>query len=215
MSKAMTITATEWDRIFEEHARLIEEELDAPPVQLPQELVIPVAPTKWSTRLEGGCPACVAKHLSQAITLADRYMISGNSEDPQVWIQRAVILDHESRHGYPGHKRLAIGCLANAEMRSVAFQARQIREARLSYEKDNLSGLVIATEACGKVGDTIGRSTVVWAHIEEAIAELPHADGENRLALQNLYDIPWPAIDEKFVPEVSRILKNVVEIYEL
>ena len=28
----------------------------------------PIIPTqKWSTRLEGGCPACVAKHLSLAI----------------------------------------------------------------------------------------------------------------------------------------------------
>jgi hypothetical protein len=102
-----------------------------------------------------------------------------------------------------------------AEMLSHAAAARQIRKARLHYEKESMSGLAISPEACGKVGDTIGRSTRVWAHIEEAIAELPHCDSENRIALENLYDMPWPMIDEKFVPEVSRILKNVVATYEL
>ena len=168
---------------------------------------------KWSTRLEGGCPACAAKHLSQAIVLADRDMISGHPNDPFVWLSRALILDQESRFGYPGHRFLAIGCLANAEKWSRSHLARLIRDARVAYNKGgSLPHLLLQVKPDG--GQPHEDSVMVWAHIEEAIAELPPGD-ENRTDLRNHYDLPWPRINEKFVPTVTGILKNVVETYEL
>ena len=186
-----------------------------PPVQVPGE-------TKWSTRLEGGCPACAAKHLAQSIVLAETGLVGyGRDADSHVWLWRAFILDHESRHGYPGHKWLAIGCLANAEVCFGQHMAEIVREKRLYYTNSRSPGLLetifepVLKDHLDFTGSSISRARMktftFWAHIEEAMAELPAVDDENRNLLEALRDGPIA----KIVPEVSRILKNVVETYAL
>ena len=185
--------------------------------------IISVIPTKWSTRLEGGCPACVAKHLSQVILLVEFHQKHQDDMMPSqvdVYLARSVILDEEARAGYRGHKLHAAGCMALAEslLRRENFQgpADIIRELRLEYTAGKISTLTFAL--WGKVYPLMPNprtapelvKAVAWAHLSEALAELPACDFENRKAI-NMVLGGTPGT----VSEVSRILKSVVETYEL
>lgn len=173
-----------------------------------------IAPTKWSTRLDGGCPACVAKHLAQAILLLEEVgKLEMRSGTVLVMALRAVILDHESRNGYPGHKWLAAGMLANAEMEALSTGlSGRIREIRLDYVASGASPLADSVYDLIKVSVSQRREAMALAHIWEAIAELPVTDAENREALRRVGCL---LSDDPVVPEVSRILKAVVETYAL
>ena len=179
---------------------------------------------KWSTRLEGGCPACVVKHLSQAILLVE--MLHRENQDDllpartDVYLARAVILDEESRAGYSGHKFLAAGCMAQAEslLRRENFQspADLVRGVRLEYTEGKISTLDHALQDRVFSLMPIPRTrperlkAIAWAHLVEALAELPACDFDNRKAINAVYG-GMPGV----VAEVSRILKSVVELYEL
>ncbi len=176
--------------------------------------------TERSTRAKGGCPACSAKHLSQAIVLGETGVLSINEGlDTEVWLCRALILDHESRNGYLGHRWLAIGCLANAEVCGTKLQATAIREVRLRYAKGPEAGrletllLPVMRDHFSFSGSRIDRllwkSCTFWAHIEEAIAEIPAGDFTLRDSLDSLRDMPRG----KWVTEATRILESVIETY--
>jgi len=173
---------------------------------------IEVVVTKWSTRLDDGCPSCVTKHLAQAIELL------GNSDSAgwctgAVLMNRAAILLREARHGYPGHRYHAIGCLAEAELYFVA-DAEEIRRIRIAVAKDlGVSDLVTY---CGAFSlsdvDLFGdKADKAWAHVSEALRELPSSDQENRGALKDL--LSGNAEPADVIMRLTKVLKNVVDTY--
>lgn len=171
----------------------------------------PLGP-KWSTRLDGGCPACVAKHLSQAILSFESEPNCSRPEpsDHVILLCRAIILDREAASGYTGHQWLAAGCIAEAETLLLQNDPAiaKLRDVRLRYVSgsEQRGSLRQGIEsAFGKVDDPWAFG---WAHVREASAELPASDAENRGILSNL-----PA--ERRVQEISRCLKNVVELYSM
>lgn len=169
--------------------------------------------TKWSTRLEGGCPTCVVKHLGQALIASEKVEHLRPTSPSRVLLCRAIILAEEARTGYTGHWYLAQACVAEAELQLVGEGRATLRKCRLSGGPGEFLGRLVQWTL--ESGYDHSDAATAWAHIAEAIAELPRGDSDNRGALLALESVPWPDINDKFVPEVSRILRDVVELYEL
>ncbi len=178
--------------------------------------------TKWSTRLEGGCPACVAKHLGQAILQLEQITNRAFNPDERAFMfaAKALILNDEALLGYPGHKWLAAASIAGMEaliLPTNAAAAEGVRELRLLYLADKVG----CHDLQYRLGAALGRWRPVetsdlsdilsrargWANLSEALAELPKDDIDNRRDLTAAFSEPDP------VPSASRVLKNVVETY--
>ena len=184
-----------------------------------------VAPVKkWSTRLESGCPACVAKHLSQAILQLEMLEYPGlGVPGIATLLMRAVILNDEATFGYAGHKWLAMGCLAEAEhlllREGIVVDAQALRHIRLLFTPGGTKGslyFALRDEFLSKQNwrnpETEARA-FARAHLQEAHDELPRSDSENRGKIEALFTVPFPDINDFLVPELSRILKSVTELY--
>ena len=188
--------------------------LDGQELSSSSEPPVQIDAVKWSTRLDGGCPACVAKHLGQAILLAGDHLDGMRPTTPEnLLLNRAIILLQEARAGYAGHVPLARACVTEAEQSIAGNSWEDLRTARLEKRPEVFSFKLHRWIVEHHV-PTSG-ATRAWAHVAEAFAELPRGDYDNRAALRALEMKPWPDIDDVFVPEVSRILKNVGELYEL
>ena len=164
--------------------------------------------TKWSTRLEDGCPSCVTKHLAQAIELF------GNADDAvrrtaTILVHRAAILLHEAQHGYPGHRYHAIGCLAEAEGYFPAADAVELRKVRIAVAKD--LGLRDLGAYCGDFQPFGGDADEAWAHVSEAFMELPSSDEQNRDELRAL--MFGSESRAEVIQKLTKVLKNVVDTY--
>jgi len=162
--------------------------------------------TKWSTRLDDGCPSCVTKHLAQAIELF------GNADDAvrrtaTILVHRAAILLHEAQHGYPGHRYHAIGCLAEAE--GYFADAAELRKVRIAVAED--LGLHELKDYCKDFHPFGGDADEAWAHVSEAFRELPSSDKQNREELRAL--MFGSERRAEVVQKLTEVLKNVVDTY--
>ena len=165
--------------------------------------------TKWSTRLDDGCAACVTKHLAQAVELFGNADQIDRPKTAQVLVHRAAILLHEAQHGYPGHRYHALGCLAEAENYSTPEVARELRHVRLLISKD--LGVRSIKSYCGQFNPFGGVVEEAWAHVSEAFMELPVCDTENRDALRRLLF----GADGKagLIKKLTKVMKDVVDTY--
>lgn len=176
--------------------------------------------TKWSTRLEGGCPACSVKHLSNALVILEQDP-QPNSEPLlsfQVEAARASILAVEAELGYPGHRYLACGILSILEqgfiVRGEKERAELVRIHRLDYAAGKHVCWDTLVIYLANEDRRTARNAYAGAELMEAMLELPSVDTINREKIRKVLPAAWPDNPE-LVKSITECLKAVVDTYEL
>ena len=127
-----------------------------------------------SRALRKGCPNCTRKHLACAWIVAEHLKDKPTPMSASELVARAEILWSESRHGYPSHLWMAIGCLAIAshayDVRRIAPDADQVKKLQKLIEEkpDTWNPEWVANL---KDAGSIPSQMMVAAHLAEAESE--------------------------------------------